>query len=91
MRKVIGATTSALLLLVSKEFSKLVLIAFAIAVPIGYFASSQWLQDFAFRAEMGIGIFVLPGLVALVIALSTVSYHTVRAALVNPAESLKYE
>ncbi len=91
VRKVIGATTPALLLLVSKEFSKMVLVAFAIAVPIGYFTGQQWLQDFAFRADMNPAVFILPGIVALAIALSTVSYHTVRAAMVNPVESLKYE
>ncbi len=91
VRKVIGATTTGLVLLVSKEFTKLVLVAFAIAVPIGYFAGQRWLQDFAFRVELGVGVFLIPGLVALLIALITVSYHTLKAALVNPAESLKYE
>jgi putative ABC transport system permease protein len=91
VRKVVGATTTELLLLLSKEFSKLVLIAFAIAAPLGYIAGNSWLQDFAFRAQIGLAVFLLPGLIAFTIALATVSYHTVRAALVNPTESLKYE
>lgn len=91
VRKVMGATTTGLLLLLSKEFSKLVLIAFAIAVPIGYFAGERWLQDFAFRVDISMTVFVLAGIIALAIALASVSYHTVKAAMVNPAENLKYE
>ena len=91
IRKVVGATTAGLLLMLSKEFSKLILIAFAIAVPIGYLAGNSWLQDFAFRADIGIVVLVLPGILAFAIALVTVSYHTIKTALVNPTESLKYE
>ncbi len=91
VRKVVGASTWALLLLISREFSKLVVIAFIISVPIGYYAGNRWMQDFAFRADLSITVFAMSGFVALAIALLTVSYHTIKAALINPAESLKYE
>jgi putative ABC transport system permease protein len=91
IRKVLGATVSNLVLLLSKDFIRLVLIAFVVAVPVAWYAMSRWLQDFAYRIEIEPGIFLLAGALALVIALGTVSYQAVRAALADPVKSLRYE
>lgn len=91
IRKVLGASVSNIVTLLSKDFILLVLIAFVIAMPIAWYAMNQWLTDFAYRIEIGAGIFVLAGLAALTIALLTVSWQSVRAALANPVESLRSE
>lgn len=91
VRKVLGASSSSIVLLVNKEFTKLVAVAFVIAVPIAWYAMQQWLQDFAYRIDIGAGIFLMAGLAALVIAWFTVSYQSVKATLINPVESLKSE
>jgi len=91
IRKVLGATVSSIVALLSKDFLKLVLVAFVLAVPVAYYAMSRWLEDFAYRIELGPGVFLLAGSAALVIALATVGVHAVRAALANPVESLRYE
>ncbi len=91
VRKVLGASASGIVALLSKEFLQLVLIAFVVAIPLGYFVADRWLQEFAYRIDVGPGIFVLAGSVALLIALLTVGYQSVRAALADPVESLRYE
>ncbi|MCG3156380.1 MAG: hypothetical protein DKINENOH_03004 [bacterium] len=91
IRKVLGATTSTVVSLLSKEFLKLVAIANLIAWPVSYYLINGWLQDFAYRIDLGWGIFVAAGGLALLIALLTVSAQTVRAALANPVDSLRYE
>jgi len=91
VRKVLGASVVNLMLLMSKEFTKWVLIANILAWPIAYFIMKNWLQSFAYRTSLAWWIFVLTGAVALVIALITVSYQSVRAALTNPVDALKYE
>jgi putative ABC transport system permease protein len=91
IRKVMGATVSGIVLLLSKKFTRWVLAANIIAWPIAYVAMKQWLQNFAYRATLGIEIFVLSGLLALMIALGTISYQSFRAASTNPVESLRYE
>jgi putative ABC transport system permease protein len=91
IRKVMGATVSGIVLLLSKKFTRWVLAANIIAWPIAYVAMKQWLQNFAYRATLGIEIFVLSGLLALMIALGTISYQAIRAASANPVESLRYE
>jgi putative ABC transport system permease protein len=91
IRKALGATTPGIVGLLSKEFVKLVAIANIIAWPVSYYFINGWLQDFAYRIELGWGVFVLAGALALVIALLTVSAQTVKAALANPVEALKYE
>ena len=91
VRKVLGATTGNLVLLISKDFTMLVAVAFLIAAPIAYFTASRWLQEFAYRTDIGPGIFIMAGLIALGIALVTVGYHAVKAALTNPVRSLRYE
>ena len=91
VRKVLGASTSGLVGLLSKDFLKLVVVALVIAVPLSWWAMNTWLQGFAYRIEMGWGIFALAGIIALAIAFLTVSVQSVRAALANPVSSLRSE
>jgi putative ABC transport system permease protein len=91
VRKVNGATTFQLVALLIKDFSLLVLIAFLISVPVAYYFGSQWLDNFAYRTDIGILIFVVSGVIALLLAVITVSYHTFKAARANPVQSLRYE
>jgi putative ABC transport system permease protein len=91
VRKVNGATTFELVTLLIKDFSLLILIAFIIAIPVSYYFSARWLDNFAYKTEIGIMIFVIAGIISLVLAVLTVSYHTFRAARANPVQSLRYE
>ena len=91
IRKTLGATVPGIVFLISKEFGKLVIIAFIFAVPVSYYIMSRWLEDFAYRIEIGVLPFVLSGLISFVIALLIVSYQAVKAALRDPVDSLKYE
>jgi putative ABC transport system permease protein len=91
MRKVLGATVTNIVGLLSKDFLKLVLIGFFVAVPIALYTMNHWLENFAYRIEIGAGIFLLAGVVAILIALATVSWQSIRAALANPVDSLRNE
>jgi putative ABC transport system permease protein len=91
IRKVNGASTFALLRLLTKEFSWLLLIAFCIAVPIAWYFGNLWLNEFAYKAAIGIGVYLIGGMAAFVFALITVSYHTIKAARGNPVQSLRHE
>lgn len=91
VRKVLGASASSIVVLVNREFTRLVAISFVIAVPIAWYAVSQWLQDFAYRIDIGLGVFLLAGLLVLAIAWLTVSYQSFRATRVNPVDSLRSE
>ncbi len=91
IRKVLGATVAEILLLLSKEFTKLVAFAFLVAAPFAYFAMSTWLQNFAYHINLGFTPFLLGGGLALIIALVTVSAQALKAALANPIEALRYE
>jgi putative ABC transport system permease protein len=91
VRKVNGATTFELVTLLIKDFSILVLIAFAISIPVAYYFGNQWLDNFAYRTDIGVVIFIISGLVSLLLAVITVSYHTIKAAKANPVQSLRYE
>ncbi|MGH7452420.1 MAG: ABC transporter permease, partial [bacterium] len=91
IRKVLGASLSGLIGLINKEFLLLVVLGNIVAWPIAWYAMSRWLQGFAYRVEIGFGIFALAGAVALLIALITVSTQAIRAALANPVEALRYE
>lgn len=91
IRKVLGASTFSITVLFSKEFIKLVLIAFVIAVPIAYYLMNEWLQDFTYRINLGYGAFLLAGLATLVIALLTTSTQAIKAAMSDPVVSLKSE
>jgi putative ABC transport system permease protein len=91
IRKVIGAGTRSIINLISADFIKLVGIAILIASPLGWFAMNKWLQDFAYRTHIGVSVFLVAGIIALVIAIITISFQTVRAALANPVNSLRAE
>lgn len=91
VRKVLGATVSSIISMLSKDFLKLVLIAIVLAVPIAWWAMNEWLKDFAFRINIGWWIFVAAGLLAIVIAIFTVSFQAIKAAIANPVKSLRTE
>jgi len=91
IRKVLGARASGIMLLLTKEFAKWVVIANVVAWPAAYFVSKKWLQGFAYRIDLGWGIFIGSALVALVIAVGTVSYQALKAATANPVKALRYE
>ncbi len=91
IRKVLGANAGNIVGLLSKDFVKLVLIALVVATPLAIWAMNQWLQDFAYRIDVGWWVFVVAGLSAVLIAVLSVSYQAVRAALSNPVDSLRSE
>lgn len=91
IRRVMGATASQVVVLLSKEFTKWVLVANLIAWPLAYFAARKWLQNFAYRMTLGVELFIFAATLALIIALCTVGYQAVKAALANPADALRYE
>ncbi len=91
IRKVLGASVAGIVLMLSKDFLKLVLIAAVIAVPVAWFAMQKWLDDFAYRISISWVVFVVAALVAIVIAVATISLQVVRAAMANPVESLRAE
>ena len=89
IRKVLGASTVNVMLLLSKNFLQLVTIGLLLAAPISLFLMDNWLQDFAYRIDMEWWMFVLPGALAIGVAFLTVSIQSLRAALTNPADSLR--
>lgn len=91
VRKVLGASVGSIVFLLSINFAKLVGIAFIIAVPVAWFAMDGWLDSFAFKIDLGLTVFLVAGILTLAIALITVSYQAISAAIVNPVKSLKSE
>jgi putative ABC transport system permease protein len=91
IRKVMGATVSSVSSLLSKEFMVLVAVAYIIASVFAWYAMDNWLSSFAYRVPMGVGVFLVSGILAAGIAWLTVSYHFIKAARSNPADSLRYE
>jgi len=91
VRKVLGASTGHIVLLFSKEFLQLIVIAFAIAAPLSYYLMNKWLQDYENRISLGAGVFLLAAGVTVLIAFLTVGYRSVRAATANPVQALKSE
>ena len=91
IRKALGASTPGIIILLSKEFAKWVLISNIIAWPIAYFFMNKWLQDFAYRINMHFTIFILAGSAALIIAILTISIQAIKAAIASPIVSLHYE
>ncbi|MBT1707358.1 ABC transporter permease [Fulvivirgaceae bacterium PWU5] len=91
MRKVLGASVTGIVALLSKDFLKLVIVGFVLAVPVTIYIMNQWLANFAYRTEISIGTFVLSGALALLIALLTVSWQSFKAATANPVKSLRSE
>ncbi|MEA5402323.1 ABC transporter permease [Arcicella sp. DC2W] len=91
IRKVLGASVINLVNLLSKDFLKLVLLAFVISAPLAWYVANNWLQDFAYRTEISWWIFAVAGMLALLVAMLTVSIQAIKAALMNPVKSLKTE
>ena len=91
IRKVLGASAGGVVLLMSREFMKWILLANVIAWPVAYFAMKQWLQNFAYRIGLGVAFFVAAGVIAFGIGLLIISFQVIRAALSNPVDSLRYE
>jgi len=91
VRKVLGASTQKIMLMLVNEFAKLILLAFVIACPVAYFLMNRWLENFAFRIDPGIEVFVLAGGVTVTLTFLTMGYKAVKAAKANPVEALKYE
>ena len=91
IRKVLGASVGSVMQLLSKDFVRLVLIAFVIGAPIAWWVMHNWLEDFAYRVNLQWWVFVAAGSIALVIALVTVGVQAIKAALANPVNSLRTE
>jgi len=91
IRKVLGASVAGIVQMLSKDFLKLVLIAALIAFPVAWWAMHKWLNDFAYRVDIGWWVFIVAGVVAMLIALFTVSFQSIKAALANPVKSLRTE
>ncbi|WP_299607401.1 ABC transporter permease [uncultured Aquimarina sp.] len=91
IRKVLGASTAIIVKILSKDFIKLIVFAFCIATPIAWWFMSSWLRDFAFRIQLNWWVFALTGIITLLVAIITLSFQTIRAAVANPIKSLKTE
>ncbi len=89
IRKVLGATASNIVYLFSKEFVLLITIAFVIATPLAWYFMNQWLQNYPFRIELNWWLFIIGGVMSVVIALVTVSFQAIKAAVANPVKSLR--
>jgi putative ABC transport system permease protein len=91
VRKVLGASIASILLLLSKDFSKFILTAVILAIPISWYLVDSWLQSFATKINISWWLFATPALALILIALGTISFQTVRSALTNPVDSLRDE
>lgn len=91
VRKVLGASASSIVLLVNKEFTKLIVIAFVLAAPVAWYVMNQWLQDFAYKVDISLWVYLLAGVITLLVAGLTVSYQSLKATMVNPVDSLRSE
>ena len=91
IRKVLGAGVSSITIMLSKDFLKLVIIASAIAFPLGWLLMNEWLSDFAYKINVSAWIFIAAGLIVLLVALVTVSFQAIKAAIANPVKSLRTE
>jgi ABC-type antimicrobial peptide transport system permease subunit len=91
IRKILGASVTNILSVLSTDFLKLVCIAFLIAAPVAWWASYKWLEDFAYRTAMSWWVFVVSGIFMLLMALITLSFQTIKAAIANPVKSLRAE
>jgi putative ABC transport system permease protein len=91
IRKVLGASTSRIVFMISREFTKMIVLANAIAWPVAYFVMRNWLQTFPYRENISVLIFIFSGIIVLFIGLATISFQSIKAGLTNPVDSLKYE
>ena len=91
IRKTLGASVNSIVFLLSREYGKLVLIAFVLSTPVAWYGVQWWLQSYSYRATIGFSVYMLAGGITLLIALLTIGYQCIRAALMNPAQSLRSE
>ena len=91
IRKVLGATVSNIVSMLSADFLKLVMIATLVAIPVAWWGMNQWLADFAYRIQIDWSVFFWTGIMALVLAFLTISFQSIKAALANPVEALRNE
>jgi len=91
IRKVLGASVPGIFVMLLKDFVKWVLLASAISWPLAYFVMDRWLQNFAYRTDVALCVFLVSGILGLAVAVATVSYQSLRALVANPADSLRYE
>ena len=91
IRKVLGASLTGIVTLLSKDFLKLVVIALVIAAPLAWYFMNKWLQDFAYRISIGWWVFIAAGLLAIIIAFITIGFQAIKAAIANPVKSLRTE
>lgn len=91
IRKVLGASVSKIVALLSTDFLKLVAIGFVMGTPIAWYVMDQWLTNFAYRIDMNVAVFITVGLIAMIIAILTVSWQSIKAAVANPVDSLRSE
>ncbi|HVU83797.1 MAG TPA: FtsX-like permease family protein, partial [Puia sp.] len=91
IRKVLGASARNIVYLLSREFTLLIIIAFVIAAPIGYFTMQGWLQNYSYRIQLGASVFLLAIAGSIIISWITVGYRAIKAALANPVKSLRTE
>jgi putative ABC transport system permease protein len=91
IRKVLGASVSSIVMLLSKEFGKLVLIAFALAAPTAWYGVNWWLKDYTYKTEIGIGLYIFAGVAAFLVAWITMSFQSFKAASSDPVKSLRSE
>ncbi len=91
VRKVLGASVKGIIGLMSKEFIRLVIVSVVIATPVAWWAMNKWLQNFAYRIDISWWIFLAAGGIAMFIALATVSFQAIKAAIANPVKSLRTE
>ena len=91
IRKTLGASTPHIVFMLSKDFTRWIIVANIIAWPLAWYIMNKWLQDFAYRIDISLWVFILSGGIALLIALLTVSFQAIKAATANPVEALRYE
>ena len=91
IRKVLGATVAGIASLLTRDFLKLVIVSLVVASPLAWWIMNNWLQDFAYRIDIGWWMFALAGLIAVIIAMITVGYQAIKTAIANPVKSLRTE
>jgi putative ABC transport system permease protein len=91
IRKVLGSSVAGIVALISKDFIRLVVIAIVIAIPVTWWSMNKWLDDFAYRVNIGVGVFVMAALIAVFVAMITISWQSLKAALANPVKALRNE
>jgi putative ABC transport system permease protein len=91
IRKVLGASVPGIVVLLSREFGRLILVAFVIASPIAWYVVTWWLTSYSYKTEIGVWVYVVAGMIIAVIAIITMSFQSIKAALANPVNSLRSE